>query len=1130
MSEVFLAEAAVAVVPDLTAFRAKLIADLKTATAGVVATVNVAASKASTAAAAATTAGGAANQAVGAKSSAAAAQARVEEAALNKLAAANKRIELAGKQVLATDSAIAAKRVELTAATRAVTLTSEALATVTRETSAATVQAIALESELAIEREAEALAAFNAAKGEKVLAAERAAGATTAAARQAAISKGFASQAAAAAGLRGATLAASGAFIGGTVAAVAFFKAVSSAAALESELNVFAVTAGATADEMARVSEEAQALGRDITLPGVSASDAAEAFTELAKAGLSVEDSLSGARGVLQLATAAQITNAEATVLTASALNAFGLAGTEAVHVADLLANAANASQGSIGDMGLSLQQASAVARQVGVSLDDTVALLTLLAQNGIRGSDAGTSLRVAFTKLINPTDRAAEVLGKLNVNIRDAAGNVRPEVFSDFLAAQQKLTKAEQDRNAGIVFGTDALRAYAIISREGAGSLDEIRAIVARQGTAAEVAAARMEGLTGASENLKNQLSALGLTLGNVVLPPLTLVTEGFARFFGNINSGIGSFGNFLGSIPGLAAAFDAIKGERLDLASASSVELTKRIAELSKEADHFKESGDFIPPRITNETRDITDQLILLRNEIKRTGSTRDMDRFFRQFTDASPQIAAAFKDGIITPAEQAALSVTALGRAFLEVAPDSAGVTFALDDLGSTLEAKLKALGVAVAVSARQAGFNIGSAFAAGLASTVAAANNQLSGLARAALDIDIAGGPNEQARLLANLEDQERQARAKVAARERQQRRGIRSNEPVKAAKEELARILDQQDAIRATMKSDAEAATNKAESDARELQEKLNKADRAVVDAVGRREGRQFNQRTIRVDNTKILSDNRQLALDQAKFYTAQIEVIKKTVKDAEIRADALENLRDKRREAVDRAGDILKQMREDRESDAETARATVTERLEARLQIAESRGGKDAILAALDAVIANAEKQVRQAKKGTRKLLDAQVALAGLNAKRRDLLKEAEKGAKEGQGTSAFDLLQQFAGRFGEIGGNLINGQQPFVGPSGFTADIAQFLKRQQGGGITGATATGGKTKFDLNDDKLTRALDRLTDAILEQGGGGEGSNGQLSQRAVDAMGERWNAAARFYQARHEQKIVEAGA
>ena len=211
-------------------------------------------------------------------------------------------------------------------------------------------------------------------------------------------------------GIRGATLASSAAFLTGAASAAIFTKAIGQFANFEQELNVFQATTGATATQMARVSEAAHRLGADIALPAVSAADAAQSMSQLARAGLSVEDSIQGARGVLELASAAQISNADAAELTASALNAFNLEGEDAVHVADLLANAANNAQGSISEMGAAMQQASAIAHQVGFSLDNTIATLTIFARHGLRGSDAGTSLRTALSRLIAPTHKAARV------------------------------------------------------------------------------------------------------------------------------------------------------------------------------------------------------------------------------------------------------------------------------------------------------------------------------------------------------------------------------------------------------------------------------------------------------------------------------------------------------------------------------------------------------------------------------------------------------------------------------------------------------------------------------------------------------------------------------------------------
>lgn len=374
-------------------------------------------------------------------------------------------------------------------------------------------------------------------------------------------------------GLRGATLAASGAFLAGTAAVVGFSKAVQSAAQLETELNVFRTTAGATADEMNRVSEASKQLGRDITLPGVTAGSAAEALTQLAKAGLSVRDSLDAARGTLQLATAAQIDNVQATNLVAGSLNAFGLAGTDAVKVADLLTGAAKESQGEITDMGTALAQAAAVSNQFGVSIEDTVTLLTELAQAGVSGGRAGTSLRVAFLRLVNPPADAAKALKALNVQIRDVNGNVRPQIFTDIKKALEGYTKAQQDATLATIFGADAIRTAGIIGNKGAEAFVNTREAITEVGLAQQQAAARTQGLQGDIENLSNQASAFGLTIGQVSKGPISAFVKGLANSVGNaadaadglvaLGNAVGNFGSAVSNAIPLVNTFSGSLGK---------------------------------------------------------------------------------------------------------------------------------------------------------------------------------------------------------------------------------------------------------------------------------------------------------------------------------------------------------------------------------------------------------------------------------------------------------------------------------------------------------------------------------------------------------------------------------------
>jgi len=494
-------------------------------------------------------------------------------------------------------------------------------------------------------------------------------------------------------GLRGSALAANAAFLGTSAAIIALAKSVGLASKLASQLNVFQATAGATADQMERVSATAEQLGRDITLPGVGATDAAQALTELSKAGLSVQDSIDGARGVLQLATAAAIDNSQATDLVASALNAFGLAGDQAVRVADDLANAANDSQGSIVDIGIALQQSSAVARQAGLSLEQTVSALTILARAGLRSSDAGTSLRTALLRLINPSKRAQEQINKLGLSVRTSTGAINLGVFDEFARKTRNFTKAQRDQALAIIFGQDAIRAAAILSRTGARGLDAQVASIEKQGTASKLAAARMKGLTGSAENLKNQLAALGIEVGQLATGPLVVLTNSLAE-------AAGAFADVLG----VASKIGDIKIPKVEIGGTDSNEilkkgiktaitlgsvpltavktvnflekLSKSLSDVDKESSSARERvGDFIKGLASTQalfggTSKEADKLVLgVVNTAAAFATTAEgIDTVKQKFAEFSPAIKTALQDGVIDTAERATIATTALGRAFL------------------------------------------------------------------------------------------------------------------------------------------------------------------------------------------------------------------------------------------------------------------------------------------------------------------------------------------------------------------------------------------------------------------------------------------------------------------------------
>lgn len=532
-----IAEAFVRLRPDLTGFRADLERQLLTAVAGVkappipispqavgvqaqVGATNVAAltQAAQAGAAAGAQLGATTNKNTAATTKLTQAQRDYNKALEASIAATAKfnAIQTAG---IAGSTKLASQALEFSAATRAVVAAQAAFdkALLTTDATLKTETAdLLLNARAAREN---ALATLQASRAQTVHAA------TTGQA-----TKGIVASGAGLLGLRGAVLAASGPFLAAAVAVTALGKSLTTFGDLEETLNVFRASTHATAEQMRDVSEAAKDLGNDVRLPSVSASDAATAMAALARAGLTVEDSIDAARGVLELATAAEIDNAQATDLVASALNAFGLEGSEAVHVADVFANAANAAQGSIADFGVAMQQVAAVSAQVGVSFENTEALLTLLAKAGLRGSDAGTSLRTAFLRLAAPTDEAQQLLTDLNIQVRDLQGNVRPEVFADFAKATEDLAPAVRDAIAATVFGQDAIRAALLAGREGVSGLREQQEALDRSGTAAEIAAARTEGLNGQIEALKSSASTAAAGFGGLLSPAVEEYI-GFAR-----------------------------------------------------------------------------------------------------------------------------------------------------------------------------------------------------------------------------------------------------------------------------------------------------------------------------------------------------------------------------------------------------------------------------------------------------------------------------------------------------------------------------------------------------------------------------------------------------------------------
>jgi TP901 family phage tail tape measure protein len=317
-------------------------------------------------------------------------------------------------------------------------------------------------------------------------------------------------------------------------------QAVDAVAEYDRAMGQMAVASKASSAELQAMDQLAKDLGRDLTLPGTSASDAATAMLELSKAGLSVTDTMEAARGVLQLSAAGMISNERAAEVTAGALNAFSLEGQEAVRVADLLAAGANASMAEVEGMADSLQMSAAVAATTGMAIEDLVTMISEMANAGIAGSDAGTSLKQMMLSLQAPTDKAAELMAELGIKIYDSQGamlGIR-DIIDQFSSKLSGLTEAQRNAALATIFGSDAVRAANIVLMGGVEAFDSMKTAVTEQGAAAEMAAAQMTGMAGALEGLRSAwetgLLEAGQAASDIIIKVIDKVTQLITWFSG--------------------------------------------------------------------------------------------------------------------------------------------------------------------------------------------------------------------------------------------------------------------------------------------------------------------------------------------------------------------------------------------------------------------------------------------------------------------------------------------------------------------------------------------------------------------------------------------------------------------
>ena len=309
------------------------------------------------------------------------------------------------------------------------------------------------------------------------------------------------------------------------------------AAKFESAMSEVAAISGASGDELQALTEKAQEMGATTKF---SASESAAALKYMAMAGWDTEAMLNGINGVMQLAAASGEDLASTSDIVTDAMTAFGLSADQSTRFADVLAQTANRSNTSVALMGETFKYVAPVAGALGYSIEDASVAIGLMANSGIKGSQAGTSLKNVLTNLAKPTDQVQSYMDKLNISMVDQAGNVKPlnQLLNEMRDSFAGLTDAEKAEYAAGIAGKEGMSGLLAIVNASQSDFDKLtEAINNSNGAAQNVADVMMDNLGGQLTILKSTLEGIAISFGNILLPAIKKLTGALQNFLDWLN-----------------------------------------------------------------------------------------------------------------------------------------------------------------------------------------------------------------------------------------------------------------------------------------------------------------------------------------------------------------------------------------------------------------------------------------------------------------------------------------------------------------------------------------------------------------------------------------------------------------
>ena len=342
--------------------------------------------------------------------------------------------------------------------------------------------------------------------------------------------------------------------------------AVKTAADFDAGMSKVAAISGATGDDLDALRDKAREMGAKTKF---SATEAAAAMEYMAMAGWKTEDMLGGIEGIMNLAAASGEDLATTSDIVTDALTAFGMSADDSAHFADILAAASSNANTNVSMMGETFKYCAPIAGALGFSAEDTAQAIGLMANAGIKGSQAGTALRTIMNNLAGEVKITGSALGEVTIATTNADGSMRDlsDILADCRGAFSQLSESEQAAAAEALVGKNAMSGFLALMNAGDADIEKLASSIDHcsdtfvktadgaiipmsqaleegidwieeyNGVADQMASVMQDNLAGQLTILKSQIQELAISFGEMLMPAIRAIVSRVQAFVDKLN-----------------------------------------------------------------------------------------------------------------------------------------------------------------------------------------------------------------------------------------------------------------------------------------------------------------------------------------------------------------------------------------------------------------------------------------------------------------------------------------------------------------------------------------------------------------------------------------------------------------